>query len=294
MSSHSAYTGRWRRSRSIPACRPIGYGARGALSLTGDLTLISRSIFVREKRQFDAPRYCGARRERGRERIASRGTPIPGIIPGMDGNLTTVEVQRYLDELALADGPCPAEAVVRALLSRSVERLHRLCASLLYRHYPRLTRGPINLKPEELLSAVVERLIKAMREVRPDNVRMFFALANKHMRWELNDLARRLDEGSWALELNDRQPAAPAPTEGTTHSGENPNICRILQAIECLPEDEREAFNLVRIQGMTHPEAADVLDVSTKTVQRRLNQCVVLLSAQLRDLKPSPSAPAPQ
>jgi RNA polymerase sigma-70 factor (ECF subfamily) len=29
---------------------------------------------------------------------------------------------------------------------------------------------------------------------RPTNVRQFFALANQHLRWELNDLARRLDE----------------------------------------------------------------------------------------------------
>jgi len=34
---------------------------------------------------------------------------------------------------------------------------------------------------------VVERLIKAMRGYRPQTVRHFFALANQHMRWELND-----------------------------------------------------------------------------------------------------------
>jgi RNA polymerase sigma-70 factor (ECF subfamily) len=209
----------------------------------------------------------------------------------MDRNLTTVEVQRYLDELALVDSPGPTDDVVRALLSRSVHRLHRLCAGLLYRHYPRLARGPVNLNPDEMLSAVVERLIKAMRDVRPRNVRSFFALANQHMRWELNDLARRLDERAWAVELHDGQPAPKLPTEGSTSKGGGPNMTRILQAIESLPEGERESFNLVRIQGMTHAEAADVLGVSTKTVQRRLNQCVVLLSTQLRDLMP---AAAPQ
>jgi RNA polymerase sigma-70 factor (ECF subfamily) len=33
-------------------------------------------------------------------------------------------------------------------------------------------------------------------------VRQFFALANQHMRWELNDLARRLDEQPPAVELH--------------------------------------------------------------------------------------------
>ncbi len=104
---------------------------------------------------------------------------------------TTVVVQRYLDDLA---GDTPAEPIVRALLDRAVRRLHLLCATLLYRSYPRLTQPPLNLQAEELLGAVAERLLKAMREARPQTVRQFFALANQHMRWELNDLARRLDE----------------------------------------------------------------------------------------------------
>ena len=54
---------------------------------------------------------------------------------------------------------------------------------MLFRKYPRLTQPPLNLQPEEMLSAVTERLLKAMREARPQTVRQFFALANQHMRW---------------------------------------------------------------------------------------------------------------
>lgn len=109
----------------------------------------------------------------------------------MDEQHTTAVVQRYLDELA---GGAPAEPVVRALLDQAVRRLHHLCASLLYRRYPRLTRPPLNVQADEMLGAVTERLLKALREARPANVRQFFALAGQHTRWELNDLARRLDE----------------------------------------------------------------------------------------------------
>jgi RNA polymerase sigma factor (sigma-70 family) len=227
----------------------------------------------------------------GRAFARFRSTRAPDSIAGVSGNLTTIEVQRCLDELA-ADGGARAEEIVRTILSRSVERLHRLCASLLYRRYPRLTWGPLNLKPDEMLSAVVERLIKAMREARPRTVREFFSLANQHLRWELNDVARRLDAGGWAIELDSRQPAATFSTHGTTREDQSALLRRILQAIESLPEDERETFNLVRIQGMAQVEAAEVLGVSTKTVQRRLNQCVVRLSGELRDLMPSPASRA--
>jgi RNA polymerase sigma-70 factor (ECF subfamily) len=192
---------------------------------------------------------------------------------------TTAAVQRYLDALA---GDKPAEPVIRTLLDRSVRRLHMLCTSLLYRSYSRLTQPPLNLQPDELLSGVVERLLKAMREIHPRTVRQFFALANQHMRWELNDLARRLDERPVAVELHEEVVPAPA----SSGSALSPQSRRMLEAIDKLPEEEREAFSLVRIQGLTHAEAAEVLGVSAKTLQRRLNRSLLLLAEQLDDMRP--------
>ena len=55
-------------------------------------------------------------------------------------------------------------------------------------------RPPPNLQADELLGAVVERLLRALREARPASPRQFFALACQHMRWGLNDMAGRLDK----------------------------------------------------------------------------------------------------
>jgi RNA polymerase sigma-70 factor (ECF subfamily) len=197
----------------------------------------------------------------------------------MPDERTTVVVQRCLDALA---GEAPAEPIIRHLLDGSVRRLHHLCAGLLYRSYPRLTRPPLNLQTDELLGAVVERLLKALCEVRPQTARQFLALAGQHMRWELNDLARRLDEQPAGVELCDRMAVAPA----STRSGLTPDARRLLEAIEGLPEDEREAFDLVGIQGLTQGEAAEVVGVSEKTVQRRLKRARLLLAERLADLRP--------
>jgi RNA polymerase sigma-70 factor (ECF subfamily) len=192
---------------------------------------------------------------------------------------TTAVVQRYLGELT---GEAPAEPAVRILLGRAVPRLQRFCATLLHQDYPRLTHPPLNLQTDELLGAVVERLIKALREARPRSVREFFALAGQHMRWELKDLARRLDHQPVAVELREGQLAVSASSDSCL----SPDGRRMLEVIEALPEDEREAFDLVRIQGLTYAEAAELLGVAPKTVQRRLDRGLRLLTEQLGDLGP--------
>jgi RNA polymerase sigma-70 factor (ECF subfamily) len=138
------------------------------------------------------------------------------------------------------------------------------------------------LQADELLGALTERLLKALREARPETVRQFFALANQHMRWELNDLARRLDEQPAPVELHEG--LVPAPD--SSGSGLTPSGRRMLEAIEGLPEDEREAFCLVRIQGMRQTEAARLLGVADSTVKRRLERGLRLLTKKLADLRP--------
>jgi RNA polymerase sigma-70 factor (ECF subfamily) len=196
---------------------------------------------------------------------------------------TTVIIQRYLDALP---GDTSAEPLLRELLGRAADRLRLLCATFLYKSYPRLTRPPVNLETDELLGGVVAGLLTALRTTRPPTVRRFFALANQHMRWQLNDLARRLDQQPAAAALADTGVAAPP---ASTASGLSPDGRRMLGAIEGLPEDEREVFDLVGIQGLTHAEAAAVVGVSEKTVQRRLNRARLLLAERLADLRPATS-----
>ncbi len=196
---------------------------------------------------------------------------------------TTIIIQRYLDALP---SDTTSEPVVRDLLERAAGRLRVLCATFLYKSYPRLTRPPLNLETDELLGGVVARLLTALRTTRPQSVRQFFALANQHMRWQLNDLARRLDQQPAAAALAETGVAAPP---ASTASGLSPDGRRMLGAIEGLPEDEREVFDLVGIQGLTHGEAAAVVGVSEKTVQRRLNRARLLLAERLADLRPATS-----
>src|SRR5262249_47258292 len=128
--------------------------------------------------------------------------------PAMDASRTTAAVQRYLDELRAGPGDSDAPEVVRELLERSAFRLQLLCTSMLRRSYARLTRPPLNLSADEMLGSVAERLIKALKKTQPATVRDFFGLANQHIRWELNELARHLDDQTSQVEIDEQSLAA--------------------------------------------------------------------------------------
>ena len=101
-------------------------------------------------------------------------------------------------------------------------------------------------------------------------------------------MARRLDEQPAPEALPEESVPAPASSD----TGLTPDGRRILAAIERLPEVEREAFDLVRILGMSQADAAQVLGVSVMTVNRRLNRGLQLLAATLGDLYPGGEGPA--
>ena len=115
-----------------------------------------------------------------------------------------------------------------------------------------------------------------------------FVLATQHGRWELNDLAGRLDSQPISVDLCEGLGPAPA----SSVPGLSPDGYRVLPAIGELPEDEREVFDLVRIQEMSQAEAAHVLGVSKEMVKRRLNRGLRLLTEQLADLRPGEMPPA--
>jgi RNA polymerase sigma-70 factor (ECF subfamily) len=196
---------------------------------------------------------------------------------------TSVVVERYLIAPA---GDTPADPVIRELLDRAVGRLRGLCAGLLHRGCPRLTRPPVNLDADELLGAV-ERLLKTIREARPATVRQFYALANRHIRWEWNDPARRLDEQPGDVDLCDGL----APAALSSGSALGLDRRRILQAIEDLPEVERETFVLVLIRGLSQAEVAKLLNVSREAVYRRLHRGLFLLPQGPEDLRSHEETP---
>ena len=200
----------------------------------------------------------------------------------------TVLIQAWLDRLRGGDETARGE-----LLNCACGRLRKLARKML-KGYPNVRRWE---QTDDVLQNAVLRLHRTLRQLAVETTLDFFRLAALHVRRELLDLARHYygpqgqgarhasDPGGPPSETND--PASGAPADLTHEPSRLACWGEFHEQIAGLPEEEREVFELLRIQGLSYAETAEVLKVSESTVHRRLNRGLVSLEEKLADLRPA-------
>jgi RNA polymerase sigma-70 factor (ECF subfamily) len=181
---------------------------------------------------------------------------------------STTQLQGLLDRLAAGDPVARQE-----LMGRAYERLQRLAHKML-QGFPRVRAFEDSM---DVLHGSLPRLLRALDGVPPASVAEFFRRMSQALRWELLNLLRRYygPEGpggkQGALEAGDST-ANPAPAlaePGTSTSpSELARWTEFHEAVEALPEKERQVFELLYYQELTQVEAAAVLRVAEITVRR--------------------------
>ena len=196
----------------------------------------------------------------------------------------TAQLQHCPDRLQAGD-----EIARQELLTQACERLQRLTRTML--------RGDSRVKrweqTDDVFQNSVLRLYRALQDVRPQSVQEFFRLAAVQIRCELIDLARHYygPEGHGAHSLTDR---GQADLDGTSRSVAEPDDLthepvrlamwrEFHQQVETLPDDEREVFDLLWYQDLSEAEAAELLDVSVRTIQRRWQSARLRLHRVLKE-----------
>jgi RNA polymerase sigma factor (sigma-70 family) len=186
----------------------------------------------------------------------------------------TAQLHRWLDRMQAGD------LSAREELLRSVgNRLERLARKMLGR-YPDVHRW---VETGDVLQNALLRLLRALREVRPDSMRDFFGLAAEQMRRELLDLARHYygPHGPGANHASHGAgPEAADPAEGPE---ELERWCAFHHEVGRLPDEEREVVGLIFYQGWTQPEVAELFQVSERTIRRRWEAALVKLHRALKD-----------
>lgn len=186
---------------------------------------------------------------------------------------SSVYLQTCLDRLRAGD----AVALDR-IIERAADRLRHLTGKMLGSDFARLRRWE---DADDVFQNAAVRLCRALRETVPDSPLGFYRLAAVQVRRELIDLARHhfgphgpaARHESDAVRPNAATPARPFdPATDTQNPGKLAEWTDFHRAVESLPEHERDVFELLWYQDLSQAEAADLLGVDVRTVQRRWRQ----------------------
>jgi RNA polymerase sigma factor (sigma-70 family) len=194
---------------------------------------------------------------------------------------STTELHLILSRMQGGD-----EAARDELFRLMAGRLERLTRKMLH-DFPGVRRWA---GTDDVLQSALIRLLRALEAVRPTTPRDFLGLAAEQIRRELIDLARHY-YGPQGLGANhasrggaegSRDPvlAQPAPAE---ESSALSAWCEFHEQVRHLPPEEREVVDLLFYQELTQGEAAELLRVTKRTVQRRWQSALLRLHAALKD-----------
>lgn len=192
---------------------------------------------------------------------------------------TTGAVQNCLTRLRAGD-----PAACDELIAVAADRLRRLTRKMVSER-DRLRRWE---DADDVFQNATLRLYRALRETVPETALAFFRLAALQVRRELIDLARHYfgPQGRGAHHASGVQPAdgAPAaePPQSTYDPGRLAEWTEFHHQVEALPDDDRTVIDLLWYQGLPQEEAAGLLGVDVRTVQRRWLRARLRLHETLR------------
>jgi RNA polymerase sigma-70 factor (ECF subfamily) len=195
---------------------------------------------------------------------------VPGSALSFFGTLLVSQGQTAQLESLIARLQAGDVAASDELVSVSCDRLLRLTRKML-KSYPRVARWE---QTGDVFQNAVIRLCGALKETVPESVPHFLNLAALLIRRELIDLTRH----HFGPQGRDAHP------DTATSQGESPILAatqttldpvklaqwrEFHEQVEALPAEEREVFNLLWYHGVPQDEAATLLKLSKRTLQRR-------------------------
>ena len=189
----------------------------------------------------------------------------------------TTQLQQWLNLARQGDADARSQVV-----NHACERL-RLLTRRMLRGYPSVKRWS---ETDDVLQNAMLRLHRSLWEVQPESPRQFYGLAATQIRRELIDLARHFQgpEGIGANHhTDDGDIISVKPNDGV----EPENLeswTGFHEAVETLPEDQRDVVSLLWYEDMSQPEAADVLGISLATLKRRWQAARLALFDQLKEV----------
>jgi RNA polymerase sigma factor (sigma-70 family) len=205
-----------------------------------------------------------------------------------ESSISTSRVESLLTELRAGRGEARAE-----LLQATCDRLMALTRKL-KRSFPQVGRWE---QTEDVFQNSSLRLYQAMADVEIVDALHYYRLAALQIRRELIDLSRRYDgpHGLGRHHLTTRvtpgdaesRPPSFEAAEETHNPAAVAQWAEFHEAIEALPQDQREVTELIWYHGLSQEDAGGLLGVDARTVRRRWRAARMALHEHLQGELPS-------
>lgn len=173
------------------------------------------------------------------------------------------------------------------VIARARDRLTRMARKML-RDFPLVNRWE---ETDDVFQNAAMRLCRTLERVIPEDTCGLMRLAARDIRCALLDLARhyRGPADTWKLAREDRahtQLLSEGPAEDTHEPGALCFWTEFHQCVHNLPEELQQVVDLIWYHQLSQFEAAEVLQISERTVQRYWRQACIQLHSTLGELPP--------
>ncbi|WP_010585756.1 RNA polymerase sigma factor [Schlesneria paludicola] len=198
-------------------------------------------------------------------------------------------LQAWLEKLQATDGVALDE-VRSEIIRHSCDRLEKLTRTML-RNYPRLRRWE---QTGDVLQNALLRLHQALVTIRPSGAQQFFGLAAMQIRRELIDMTRHHfgPEGAAAKHQTDSvqlMSGGDSILDGHPDVQSEPSSLEewtaFHEAVQRLPDPEREVFDLYWYEGFDQKTIARLLNVTDRTVKNRWRSAKLAIRDGLMEIE---------
>jgi len=168
------------------------------------------------------------------------------------------------------------------LLEHVCDRL-RILTSKMLGTFPGVKRWS---ETDDVLQAALLRLHRSLAVVKPSSSTEFYGLAALQIRRELLDLAKHY-YGPEGIGYNHHSDTGSIingnPSNSQPHS--LGDWSRFHEAVNALPDKQKQVVDLLWYEGLTQQLAADLLCVSLATIKRRWAEARVMLCNSIEDFE---------
>ena len=205
----------------------------------------------------------------------------------MDAGNTTLAIANCLARMAAGEERARGE-----LLACAGQRLEHLVRKMLRRDFTRLRRWE---ETSDVYQSALLRLHRALQQVVPQSPLHFYRLSAQLIRRELLDLARHYFGAEGPAANHASGMLAPPGDEGTAQEPADPrgdaarhveDLWDLHEQVEGLPEPERTVVDLLVYQELSQTEAAALMGVDARSVQRYWQKARLRLHQALRQTEP--------